>query len=124
MSDLIGILLFSFVPIVSGAILIVSHFRGAKRAEVEQQKLRLAAREKEVLLLARRYEGRLTMAEIVTDTSMDAAGAEETMNELVVKGMTNLRTNEAGQAYYEFFETLPHEEEPSQRPHPDILRES
>lgn len=124
-ADAVALLLFSIIPIVSGATLIVSHFRNKKREEGEQQKLRLAAREKEVLLLARRLDGRLTMAQIVTETSMDAAGAEETMNELVVKGMASLRTNEEGQMFYEFFDMVSREEEQTLRPsHPDVLRES
>lgn len=123
-SDLVELILFCFIPITLGVGLIVSHVRGQKLEKLEEQKQQLAAREKEVLLLARRYQGKLTMAEIVTDTSMDAAQAEETVNELVVKGMTTLKTNDAGQAYYEFYDMLPHEEEPEQRLRPDILRES
>lgn len=115
MTDLIGILLFCVLPIVSGAGLIVSHFRGKKRALLEKQRQILIAGEKEVLLIAQRHEGKLSMAQVVSETSLNADDAEKVMNELIVKSIAALRSNDAGQVFYEFLDMIGSEEEAKRR---------
>lgn len=122
--DLVLLFLFSFLPIATGVGLFVSHFR-SKRKEVTDERTRLLlAHEKEALMLAQRYEGKLTIAQLVTDSSMDLNQAEETMNELLLKQIVMLRSTEDGNTYYELVDVHLSPEQPSHPiVRPDKLRE-
>ncbi len=91
-------------PIVAGALVIRSHFAATKKAAQESRKNILAAREKEVLRLAKVKGGELTIPEIVSETSMNADEADEIMRELVVKRYVDMKITDQGSVTYEFYE--------------------
>jgi hypothetical protein len=93
-----------FAPIVTGTLLIRSHFLAQKKVEQQSRKNILAAREKEILRLAKVKNGELTIPEIVSDTSMNAEEADEIMRELVVKRYVDMRITDQGAVIYEFYD--------------------
>jgi hypothetical protein len=102
--NIILLLLFVLAPIVSGSILLRSHFLVKKKREQESRKNVLAVREKEILKLAKEKGGELTIPEIVAETSMNTEEADEMMREFVVKGYVDMRLTDLGAVIYEFFE--------------------
>ena len=105
------LVLMVFAPVLAGALLIRSHFRTKEQIAMEARKNLLASREKEVLRLAKQKGGELTIAEIVSDTSMNAEEADEIMRELVVKRYVDMKITDQGSVIYEFFELRPSEPE-------------
>ncbi len=104
-------LLFVLGPVIGGGLLIRSHYALNTRAEVESRKASIAAREKEVLRLAKARGGELTIPDIVTETSMSTEEADEVMRELVVKRFADMKMTDSGAIVYEFFELLRDEPE-------------
>jgi hypothetical protein len=121
-SDLALLFLLAFLPVSVGAGLILHQIRTNKQTALQKQRELVAAREKEILLLARSNNGRLTLAQIITDTNIDATQAEQAMNELALKGIVNLLPDTTGQLVYEF--SGMQEQEPQISVRPDVLRES
>jgi len=103
-TDLILILLFVLTPIVTGAMLIRSNYLENKKKEQESRKSIFAAREKEILKLAKKKDGELTIPEIVAETSMNAEEADEIMREFVVKQYVDMKITNEGIVVYEFME--------------------
>lgn len=86
-----------------GGWLLRRHFK----AKGEAAKAAQAAREKEILLLAERNGGSLTVSHVVTHTSLDAEQAEMVLQQLVAHGCASIRSSETGmQVLYEFSEFL------------------
>lgn len=86
-----------------GGWLLRRHFK----AKGEAAKAAQAAREKEILILAERNGGNLTISHVVTHTSMDAEQAETVLQQLVAHGCASIRSSETGmQVLYEFSEFL------------------
>ena len=102
--DIMLLLLFVLTPIVLGATLIRSNFVAKKKREEESRKNIQAAREKEILKLAKKKQGELTIAEIVAETSMNSEEADEIMREFVVKQYVDMKITNEGAIIYEFFE--------------------
>lgn len=98
------LLLMVFVPIATGGLLIRSHFLARRKVEQESRKSLLAAREKEILRLAKQKGGELTIPEIVSESSMNAEEADEIMRELVVKRYVDMKITDQGSVIYEFYE--------------------
>jgi hypothetical protein len=98
------LLVMVFAPIVTGVLLIRSHYLTKNQVEQQSRKNILASREKEILRLAKIKNGELTIPEIVSDTSMNAEEADEIMRELVVKQFVDMRITDQGMVIYEFFD--------------------
>jgi hypothetical protein len=95
-------LLMVLAPIAAGTFMIRSHFQAKKKSAEESRKKLLAAREKEVLMLAGRKNGILTIPEIVAETSMNADEANEIMREMVVKLYADMKITNDGEVIYNF----------------------
>lgn len=115
--DGIMLLLFVFAPILTGSFLVRSYFKAKQRAIEYYKKYTRAAREKEIIRLAQQKGGRVTIPEIVAETSMDAAEAEEIINDLIVKRFADMKMLDSGALVYEFFEMV-HTNELEERIHP------
>jgi len=111
--DIMLLLLFVLVPVISGAILIRSHFMSKKKREEELHRNVLATREKEVLKLAREKGGELTLPEIVSETSMNTNEADEIMREMVLKQFVDMRITDHGAVVYKFFDLSNYRKETS-----------
>jgi len=113
-------LLVSGPPILLGSWLI-RNFLKAKR---ETKAALEATQEKEVLLLAERKGGMLTVSQVVAETSLDATHAEVVLQQLAAHGCATIRTSDSGlQVVYEFFDMLPKDQPEQVRILPDRLKE-
>ena len=122
--DVMLLLMFVLAPAISGAILIRSHFREKQRTVAMQIKTQRMHQEKEILRLAKEKGGRLTVAEIVAETSIDIDAAEELMREFMIKGMADMKTSDSGLISYEFFDLSENQSPPvTAIPHPPRLME-
>jgi len=84
--DLIFLLVFAAPAILGGLLLIRSHLNRSKKAFLEKEE----QRHKEILRLAKQKGGTLTMAEIVSETSLSIAEDEASMKQLVSKHYVNM----------------------------------
>jgi len=105
-TDIVLILLFVLAPVVTGAMLIRSNYVLNKKKELESRRNIFASREKEILKLAKKKDGELTIPEIVAETSMNADEADEIMREFVVKQYVDMKITNEGTVVYEFFEFI------------------
>lgn len=110
-------LLLSGPPMLLGSWLLRNFFKAKREAEKAAE----TAREKEVLLLAERKGGSLSVSQVVAETTLDAAQAERTLQQLVAHGCANIRASETGlQVVYEFYDLLsPREKEPHKESAPN-----
>lgn len=84
-----------------GVSLFRLHFQGLPKPRKLAHPL-LPVWEKEILLLARRRRGRLTLEEIVTETSLTVRQAEETLDSLMKLNFADLTVTEDGAKVYVF----------------------
>lgn len=103
-SNLVMAILFTLAPIVGGGFMIRSHFMKKRKALKEQQTALQRAREKQILRLAQQKGGRISIPEIVVDTSMSTEEAEEFMQDLTAKGYVDMQVTDSGVIVYEFYE--------------------
>ena len=75
-----------------------------RKALKEQQTALQRAREKQILRLAQQKGGRISIPEIVVDTSMSTEEAEEFMQDLTAKGYVDMQVTDSGVIVYEFYE--------------------
>ncbi len=98
-----GLLLIA-APIAGGGLLIRSHFTAKRKALQDTQKVLQEQQEREIIRLAQKKGGRLTIPEIAADTSLGTSEAEETMKEMTSKGYVDMQVTESGVIVYEFYE--------------------
>ena len=103
-ANAVTFLLLVVAPITGGIALIRGQKQEKLRAAQETKNLLESAREKEILRLAEQKKGLLTVSQIVMESSMNAAEAEDVLHELIVKRLVDMRTNPDGQVVYEFLE--------------------
>jgi hypothetical protein len=115
-TDFVLILLFVLAPIVTGGMLIRSNYLSNKKKEMELRRSTFASREKEILKLAKKKDGELTIPEIVAETSMNAEEVDEIMREFVVKQYVDMKITNEGTVVYEFFEFTRNGNNGSKRP--------
>lgn len=118
--------LLSGPPMLLGGWLLRNYFK----SKAEAKKTAETAHEKEVLLLAGRKGGSLSVSQVVAETTLDAAQAETTLQQLVAHGCANVRASESGlQVVYDFYDFLspgekePHKESAPSSAFPDRLKE-
>lgn len=102
--DIVAALVIGVVPIVIGALRIRKHYQERKKFEQQQQQALYTQREKEIIRLAQKTQGYLSIPDIVGGTSMNTIEAEEIMREMTTKGYVNMNVTDAGVIVYEFYE--------------------
>ena len=82
---------------------------GAGLAE-RKERLRRQTLEAELLRLAGRRGGRLTVAEAAAETAFDALTVEESLKKMAIDGLAEVKISESGVLVYSFYE-LEHQDE-------------
>lgn len=116
-------LLFVVAPLIGGSLLIRNSGLRKKQAAEEAKKLLHDSREKEIFRLAKEKGGFVTLAEVVSETSMNSSEAEDMLNDLVIKRMADLKMSPDGQVAYEFFDSLPSDDVHFRKDELDLLKE-
>ena len=94
------LLILVLAPGIGGAALIYAHLRARASAAQELKQLRQQAEEAEVLRLARRKGGKLTVVDVVADTSLGTEAARDALMSLVVKDLANFDQSGSGEIEY------------------------
>jgi hypothetical protein len=90
------------IPAVGGFALIRGHLQRTPRVGSGRAELRRLTQSSEVLKLAERRGGRLTVVEVVAETALPAEAAEALLAEFVQQGLAEPEVTEAGLIVYRF----------------------
>ncbi len=103
-SDLIAVIFFGVLPIIVGIVLLRSNYQNQKRAREAQERALKEEKEGEIIRLAQRKKGRLTVTEVAAATSLTLEEAEKILQEMVTRGYVGLKVTNSGILVYEFYE--------------------
>ncbi len=102
--DTARFLLFIALPLGAGGILLKKHYDEKEGTKKQSQKMLRNAHEKEVLKFVRSRGGKVTIADLVAETSVNAEEAEQILNDLIVKQLVDMKMDESGRIVYEWIE--------------------
>ena len=105
-------LILVVAPAVGGGALIYTMVRARRSSQERIEQLRRQTQEAEVLKLALEKGGKLTVAYVMSETSLDARTAEDRLLALVTQGFGDFDAAESGTIVYSFYgmESRGHEE--------------
>lgn len=104
LSALIAFLLVVVLPGGSGAYLLYSHFQQRQQLGVRKQQLGLKTLESEILKMARRQGGHLTVLEVTAEFGIDKALAEQALDSLAQQQYADYQITDEGLLVYTFAE--------------------
>ncbi len=116
---MLTLLLTVGLPAVGGAALVYSHVkqRREQRDTLSGRKALLRQRtlEAELLKLAERKGGKLTVVEVVSETAVDAESAKEALESLAVQGFAQVELTDSGVIVYAFYDIQHLPDKPSSK---------
>jgi hypothetical protein len=92
------------LPAAGGLALITGRLGVRGRREARREALRRQTLEAELLRLARRHAGRLTLVEVVGELAVSAEEAKEALDALAVRGLADFEVTDSGVVVYVFHE--------------------
>ena len=92
------------LPLLSGAALVVSHFRKQHRLQTGRDGLARMSLEAEVLKLAHEKEGKLTAVEAMSELAVDKLTADRLLGSLAGQGLAEVELTESGVMVFAFYE--------------------
>jgi hypothetical protein len=92
------------LPAASGGALLRSHFRAKGNFVRQREQLRLQTYESEILLLAQRKGGKLTVVEVAAETGLDAPTADAALQSLAQQGVADIEVTDSGVLVYAFYD--------------------
>ncbi len=107
MSAVVATLTFLMVvalPAAGGGALLRSHFRGKSHFSRQREQLRLQTYESEILQLAQRKGGKLTVVEVAAETGLDAPTADAALRALAIQGVAEVEVTDSGMLVYAFYD--------------------
>lgn len=102
--DLVAAVLFVAAPMAIGTALVRSHYKARQKALEADKHEQYRMLEKQVIRLAQKHNGRLTIPEIAVDTTMSTQEAEKFMEDMASKGYVDMQVSDSGVIVYEFYE--------------------
>lgn len=100
-ATLIAVLIGVGLP-AAGGVALIARPGARRRLEQRREELRRQTLEAEVLRLAARHGGRLTVVEVVTELAVDADGAKQVLDALMVRGLAEIEVTDSGMLVYTF----------------------
>lgn len=100
----LALLIAVVLPGGGGAALIYSHFKQKGILHVRKQRLRQQTLEAEILKLADRGGGKLTVVEVVSETAVDPETAKRALDSLHARDIADIEVTESGVIVYAFFD--------------------
>jgi hypothetical protein len=107
MSAAVATLTFLIVvvlPAGAGAALLRSHIREKGHFSRQREQLRLQTYESEILQLAQRKGGKLTVVEVAAETGLDAPTADAALQSLALQGIADIEVTDSGVLVYAFYD--------------------
>lgn len=92
------------VPAAAGAYLWWSTFAEGAALTARKDHLRRQTLEAELLRLAQRRGGKLTVVEAVAELAFDAGTVEEVLNDMAARGLADVEVSESGVLVYAFYD--------------------
>lgn len=90
------------IPGAWGGLLLRSHLKGAPTLTAGRAELRRLTQSSEIMKLAERKGGRLTVVEVVAETALPAEAAEEMLGDFVRQGLAEPEVTDKGLVVYVF----------------------
>jgi len=90
------------IPAAAGAALVRAHVRERRGFARHREQLRLQTHQAELLKLAERKGGKLTVVEVVAEAAVDPATAEAALAALVEQGVADIEITASGLLVYAF----------------------
>ena len=100
-------LILVIFPGVAGTLLIYSRYKAKGASKRQLERLRQQTQQAEILRVAEKRGGAVTIAAVVADTAMDADTVKETLMALVTQGFANFDLTESGDIVYSFYDMSP-----------------
>ena len=94
-SYLFAMTLLGIAPGIGGVVLCRKMKQRGHRRQEE-------SRERTMLLLAKKYQGRLTVAEVAMNTSVSSTEAKEMLDRCHLDGLANIEVSDSGSVVYLF----------------------
>ena len=116
-ATLIAVLIAVVLPAAGGSYLLAVVLGAGERIARRQEELRLQTLEAEILRLATRRGGKLTVVEVTAELAVDKATADKALDALAVRELAEMELTEAGNIVYSFrrLEELPEQKERARR---------
>ena len=104
-----AVALFTFLlavvlPAATGGALLRSHLREKGNFAQRREQLRLQTYESEILQLAQRKGGKLTVVEVAAETGLDAPTADAALQSLAQQGVADIEVTDSGVLVYAFYD--------------------
>jgi hypothetical protein len=90
------------LPAAGGAALLRGHFGASRTLAARRDQLRQQTLDSEVLRLAGRRGGKLTVVEVVSDLGVSTEDAKETLDGLMMRELAEIEITDAGMLVYRF----------------------
>jgi hypothetical protein len=90
------------IPAGTGGALLWSYFRGRLGFRRSRDELREQTYQSEILRLAERKGGKLTVVEVVSEAALDTGTAERLLQGFVVQGTADIEITDSGVLVYAF----------------------
>jgi hypothetical protein len=90
------------LPAAGGVALLRGHFGAARSLALRRDQLRQQTLDSEVLRLAGRRSGKLTVVEVVSDLGVSTEDAKETLDGLMMRELAEIEITDAGMLVYRF----------------------
>jgi hypothetical protein len=102
LASLIALAIGAGIPGAIGIALLMGRLDRGRNLAASKATLRRQTIEAEILALAGRRGGKITMVEVVTETALADAEASEVLESLAVRGLADIQITDSGTIVYDF----------------------
>lgn len=99
---MVALLIGAGLPAVGGSWLLARHFGVGRRIGRRREELRRDTLEAEILKMAARHGGRITVVEVAGELAVPTGTAEELLNELMRRELAEIEITDSGLLVYAF----------------------
>ena len=103
-AEIAAFLFMVVFPMFGGTLLIRSHYRKKATLAKNKETLRKQTLESQVLKLAAKKGGKLTVVEVVSETMLDLAAAKEILDSLAHQSLASVEITDSGVIVYAFYD--------------------
>lgn len=101
-ASVIALIIGAGIPGAIGIALLAGRMGAGRKLTASRAKLRRQTIEAEILALAGKRAGKLTMVEVVSELALADAEASEVLESLAVRGLADIQITESGTIVYDF----------------------
>ena len=103
-ATIVTFLLAVMLPAVGGVVLLYTHWQHGRAGTQRKERLRQLTLEAEVLKVAVRKGGKLTVVEVVGEMAVDTETAKSVLDALAAEGHAEVQLTDAGVIVYAFYD--------------------